>query len=103
MKGGLDILSEEYTGNFLQTGYSKFHAYCLKLPFIQSERKHKNNLINENSLYRKLRDFAAFKVSKRNLRKMLPYWNEIKVDYKHEEFIASGSRLMGNGLLYINK
>ena len=31
------------------------------------------------------------------------YWNEIKKDYKYEEFIKPGSRTMGNGLLYLNK
>ena len=31
------------------------------------------------------------------------YWNEIKDGFKYEEFIKPGSRIMGNGLLYMNK
>lgn len=30
------------------------------------------------------------------------YWNEIKNNYRYEEFIKPGSRVMGNGLIYIN-
>lgn len=31
------------------------------------------------------------------------FWNEIKSGYKYEEFIKPGSRVMGNGLIYMNK
>jgi len=31
------------------------------------------------------------------------YWNEIKENYRHEEFIKPGSRVMGNGLIYLKK
>lgn len=31
------------------------------------------------------------------------FWNEIKSDYKNEEYIKPGSSIMGNGLLYMNK
>lgn len=31
------------------------------------------------------------------------YWNEIKQNFKHEEFIKPGTRVMGNGLLYLKK
>lgn len=31
------------------------------------------------------------------------YWNELKQNYKFEEFIKPGSRVMGNGLIYLGK
>ncbi|MBK9332901.1 MAG: class I SAM-dependent methyltransferase [Ignavibacteria bacterium] len=31
------------------------------------------------------------------------YWNEIKGNYKYEEFIKPGSRVMGNGLIYLRE
>ncbi len=31
------------------------------------------------------------------------FWNETKVNYKFEEFIKEGSRVMGNGLIYLGK
>jgi hypothetical protein len=30
------------------------------------------------------------------------FWNEIKNNYKHSEFITPGSIRMGNGLIYLN-
>ncbi|MBS1517272.1 MAG: class I SAM-dependent methyltransferase [Bacteroidetes bacterium] len=31
------------------------------------------------------------------------YWNEIKSNYRYEEFIKPGSSVMGNGLIYLGK
>ena len=33
---------------------------------------------------------------------VVKFWNEIKSRYRHEEFIREGSRVMGNGLIYLN-
>jgi len=34
---------------------------------------------------------------------VVEFWNEIKSNYRHEEFIKEGSRIMGNGLIYLQK
>lgn len=34
---------------------------------------------------------------------VVEFWNEMKVDYEFEEFIKKGSRVMGNGLIYLGK
>lgn len=34
---------------------------------------------------------------------VIEFWNEVKANYRHEEFIKEGSRVMGNGLIYLNK
>lgn len=34
---------------------------------------------------------------------VIQYWNEIKQNYKYEEFIKPGSRVMGNGLIYLKR
>lgn len=33
---------------------------------------------------------------------VVKFWNEIKNNYRHEEFIRQGSKVMGNGLIYLN-
>jgi len=34
---------------------------------------------------------------------VIQFWNEIKQNYRYEEFIKPGSRVMGNGLIYLKK
>jgi predicted O-methyltransferase YrrM len=34
---------------------------------------------------------------------VVQFWNETKQNYKYEEFIKEGSKVMGNGLIYLNK
>ncbi|MBS1550595.1 MAG: class I SAM-dependent methyltransferase [Bacteroidetes bacterium] len=34
---------------------------------------------------------------------VVKFWNEIKDNYRHEEFIKKDSRVMGNGLIYLDK